>query len=274
MDKYYCACCDYRAKQKCHFDKHLKSKKHQKSTKSQQKVNIGSTKSQHLVNIFENNYECKYCLKVFTTKQSMYRRIKYSCKQNKDEDLKELVRLLNEQNEKMQKQIDKLTSKLQIQNIYNTNNNSNNIINYNIELLNYNQTDYTHLTEQDYIKCIKDCNYCVKSLIEKVHFNEYKPENNNIYISNIKNKYVMLYKNNKWQLVNRKSQLDELYNYNEILLENWYDEYKDKYPDMIQSFERYLKNKDSDDELTNQIKDEILLMLYNNRLHTNCIEEI
>ena len=84
----------------------------------------------------------------------------------------------------------------------------------------------------------------------------------------------MLYKNNKWQLVNRKSQLDELYNYNEILLENWYDEYKDKYPDMIQSFERYLKNKDSDDELTNQIKDEILLMLYNNRLHTNCIEEI
>ena len=38
----------------------------------------------------------------------------------------------------MQKQIDKLTSKLQIQNIYNTNTNSNNIINYNIKLLNYN----------------------------------------------------------------------------------------------------------------------------------------
>ena len=66
----------------------------------------------------------------------MYRHIKYSCKKNKDEDLRELVRLLNEQNkikekqmENMQKQIDKLTNKLQIQNVYNTSNN--NTINYN-----------------------------------------------------------------------------------------------------------------------------------------------
>ena len=56
----------------------------------------------------------------------MYRHIKYTCKKNKDEDLKELARLLNEticgkdkQLEKMQKQIDKLTNKLQIQNINN-----------------------------------------------------------------------------------------------------------------------------------------------------------
>ena len=53
-----------------------------------------------------------------------------------------------------------------------------------------------------------------------------------------------------------------------MLLENWYDEYKDKYPEMIRSFERYLKNKD-DDNLLNGVKDEILLMLYNNRLIEN-----
>ena len=40
---------------------------------------------------------CKYCKKNFTTKQSMYRHIKYTCKKNEDEDLKELVKLLNEQ---------------------------------------------------------------------------------------------------------------------------------------------------------------------------------
>ena len=78
----------------------------------------------------------------------------------------------------------------------------------------------------------------------------------------------MLYKNNKWQIMNRKSQIDDLYDYNEVLLENWYDEYKDKYPEMIRSFERYLKNKD-DDNLLNGVKDEILLMLYNNRLIEN-----
>ena len=37
---------------------------------------------------------------------------------------------------------------------------------------------------------------------------------------------------------------------------------------MIRSFERYLKNKD-DDNLLNGVKDEILLMLYNNRLIEN-----
>lgn len=78
----------------------------------------------------------------------------------------------------------------------------------------------------------------------------------------------MLYKNNKWQIMNRKSQIDDLYDYNEVLLENWYDEYKDKNPEMIRSFERYLKNKD-DDNLLNSVKDEILLMLYNNRLIEN-----
>ena len=78
----------------------------------------------------------------------------------------------------------------------------------------------------------------------------------------------MMYKNNKWQLVDRKNQMDDLYDYNEVMLENWYDEYKDKYPEMIRSFERYLKNKD-DDNLLNDVKDEILLMLYNNRLITN-----
>ncbi len=273
-EKYYCKCCNYNAKQKCNYEKHLKTKKHLESTQSQQKVNIESTKSQPNV---LNPFNCKYCDTNFTTKQSMYRHIKYSCKKNKDEDLRELVRLLNEQNkikekqmENMQKQIDKLTNKLQIQNVYNTSNN--NTINYNIKLLNYNQTDYSHLTEQDYIKCIKDCNYCVKSLIEKVHFNEDKPENKNIYISNIKNKYIMLYKNNKWQLVNRKNQIDDLYDYNEVLLENWYQEYKDKYPDMIRSFERYLKNKDHD-PIINTVKNEILLMLYNNRLIEN-IEQL
>ena len=291
--KYYCECCNYNAKIKGNYNKHLKSQKHLlKSTQSQQKVNNESTKSQQKVNNLYNLgkllFVCKYCDKDFTTKQAMYRHIKYTCKKNNDEDIKELVRLLNEQtknkdkelcemkkqNENMQKQIDKLSNKLQIQNIntlsnsnntYNSKNSHNNTVNYNIQLLNYDKTDYSHLTEKDYFKCIIDCNHCVKTLIEKVHFNDKKPENKNIYISNIKNKYIMLYKNNKWQLVNRKEQIDDLYEYNEYVLETWYEEYKPKYPEMIKSFERYLQNKEEDETLNN-VKEEILLMLYNNRL--------
>ena len=209
----------------------------------------------------------------------MYRHIKHSCKKNKDEDIKELARLLNEQNQQnklkekeieiMKKQIDKLSNKLQIQSLT-VNNNTNNTLHntLNIQLLNHNDTDYTHLSDNDYINCIKQNNFCVKQLIESVHFNTEKPENKNIYISNIKTNYVMLYKDNKWQIVNRKEQIDNLYEYNEIVLEEWYENYKDKDNEMINSFTRYLKSKE-DNEILNSIKNEILLLLYNNRLIEN-----
>ena len=191
--------------------------------------------------------------------------------------MKELARLFNEkekkmntndselvqQMHKMQKQIDKLTNKLQIQNINKgTVNNTNNTIN--IQLLNHSDTDYSHLTPKDYLTCIKNCNYCVKSLIEKVHFNPEKPENMNIFLSNIKGNYVMVYKDNEWQIRNKQRQIDDLYDSNEFVLETWYDEYKDKYPHIISSFQRYLKNKD-EDVVLNRVKDEILMMLYNKR---------
>ena len=49
-----------------------------------------------------------------------------------------------------------------------------------------------------------------------------------------------------------------------MVLETWYDEYKEKYPNIIKSFKSYLHNKDEND-LLNKVKDEILLMLYNKR---------
>lgn len=302
MSKYFCVCCDYDAKVKSSFDKHLKTKKHQNALNSQPKVNqmlaevspklaevsLYSEKCMDLEQVPKcDSIQCKYCDRLFKHRSSLSKHIKYTCKKNKDEDLKELARLLNEkikdkdtQLNKMQKQIDKLTNKLQLQTFNRNNNittqynltNVNNAVN-NIYLLDYSQTDYSHLTERDYITCIKDCNHCVKTLIEKVHFNKDKPENMNIYISSIKGNYVMVYKDNSWQIQNKKEHIDDLYNYNEVVLENWYDEYKEKYPHIIQSFKRYLKNKDANQSI-NSVKQEILLMLYNkrnllNNTHTN-----
>ena len=246
-----------------------------KSPQSHPKVNSKSSLQSDRERL--SLFQCKYCVRLFKFKQGMYRHIKYTCKKNKDEDFQELARLLNEKEKqlvlketkmvnelmKMQKQIDKLTSKLQIQNInQGIVQNGNNVIN--IQLLNHQDTDYSHLTPNDYISCIKDCNKCVKTLIEKVHFNTNKPENMNIYLSNIKGKYIMLYKDYSWQIQDKRSQVNDLYDNNEFALENWYDEYKEKYPSIIDSFQKYLKNRDEDVGL-NCIKEEILVMLYNKR---------
>ena len=280
MPEYTCECCHFTTHIKTHYTKHLQTKKHQKYNKSHPKVTKKSPFSHQKVTFFDEeniaSFQCQYCSKVFKYKQGMYRHIKYTCKKNKDEDLQELTRLLNEKDDQlertqkqldtMQKQIEKLTNKLQIQNIVHgniTNNQQNNI--YNIQLLNHKDTDYSHLTSNDYIRCIKDCNHCVKTLIEKVHFNYKKPENMNIYISNIKGNYAMVYSDNQWKLTNKKDQIDDLFDYNEVILENWYDEYKETYPEMIKSFKRYLKNRDGENTVIDDVKEKILLMLYNNR---------
>lgn len=281
MPIYNCVCCNYSSHIKTHYVKHLNTKKHKKTTQNQHKISKNNIDQKeefsHKTEIITSiNNNCKYCGKDFTTKQSMYRHIKYFCKKNNDEDLKELARLLNEKDKqihelienndsqlkKMQKQIEKLVNKLQIQNINNGIITTNNV--YNIQILDYNKTDYSHLTESDFVNCIENCNYCVKSLIEKVHFNEKKPENMNIYISSIKGKYVMVYKNNTWQIQDKNEQIDDIYEYNEIVMENWYQEYRKKYPQIIQAFKKYLRNKEEND-IINEVKKEILLMLYNNR---------
>jgi hypothetical protein len=297
MKKYNCLSCDYHTNLKGDYTRHLQTKKHKKSPQSHQLVTPKSpishpkvTPKSPLSFDQENDtgFRCKYCDQKFKFKQGMYRHIKYTCKKNKDEDFQELARLLNEKEKqlalkeqkmekqlalketkmetemkRMQKQIDKLTSKLQIQNInQGFVQNGNNVIN--IQLLNHKDTDYSHLTANDYMSCIADCNKCVKTLIEKVHFNSNKPENMNIYLSNIKGKYLMIYKDNTWQIQDKKTQVDDLYDSNEFVLETWYDEYKEKYPSIIASFQKYLQNRDENEAL-NSIKEEILVMLYNNR---------
>jgi len=218
-------------------------------------------------------YECKYCNSSFKFKQGMYRHIKYSCTKSTDEDLQELVRLMNLQLEQQRtqikkkddmlyrqsKQIDKLMGKLQVNNI------TNNIVqNNNIQLLSYKDTDLSHLTETDYIQSLKKVTYCVKHLIEKIHFNPVKPENMNIYISNMKDKYLMVYDGGNWNLKNKSRELDDLYDRKEMILDDWLNRYQHLYPELRDKFNKYLNNKEHD-ETMNAIKDEIKIMMYNKK---------
>lgn len=66
FNKYYCSTCDYQAKQKSHFDKHLSTLKHHKAIQNHEDDS-------------PPGYCCKYCAKSFSTKQSMYRHMKNSC---------------------------------------------------------------------------------------------------------------------------------------------------------------------------------------------------
>lgn len=236
MTSYTCLCCNFSTHLKSNYNNHLLTKKHIKNE------NIS------------NEYSCKYCGQKYKHKQSVSKHIKYSCTKNKDEDLKELVRLMNLKMESQSKQIEKLMGKLEINGSFN-----NNTIN-NITLLAYRNTDVSHLTTEDYIGVYKKVNHCVKQLIEKIHFNPAKPENMNIYISNMKDKYITVYDGSNWNLANRNEELNRLYEEKEQMLEEWLE--TNPNPALKEKFVRYLKNKESDDCIDN-IMEEIKLMMYN-----------
>ena len=270
--EYKCECCNYVTNKKYNYDKHVLSNKHKliegKSVGVKSKSKVSPKVAINNSDSNEDKYSCKYCGQKYKHKQSVTKHIKYSCTKNKTEDLTELVRLLNLQLEQQKndfqtqlqtqsKQIEKLMGKLEINGSFN---NTVNITN-NINLLNYKDTDTSHLTDEDYKKCLRKASRCVLKLIEKVHFNPEKPENMNVYISNMKDKYMMMYQDNKWTLTN-KDELNTVYNHKEDLIEEWFNLNKD--PEMEKFFNRYIELKD--DKITMEtVQEEYKLLMFNNR---------
>ena len=289
--EFTCDFCRYSTTVKCNYAKHLESNRHiiqkykqttaLKSEVSKTNPELAEVSqklakvSPELAEVRPKGIFCKYCEKEYKHKSSLSKHIKYSCTKNKDEDLKEFVRLLNlkmeaenkelkTENKELQKQLDtqakqigKLMGKLEINGSFN-----NNTIN-NITLLAYRDTDVSHLTPEDYMGFYKKVNHCVKLLIEKIHFNPEKPENMNIYISNMKDKYMTIYDGKHWNLANKNIEMARLYEEKEQMLEDWLESNPD--PLLKEKFARYLSNKESDD-CFQYIMEDIKLMMYNRRL--------
>lgn len=260
-----CKECQVYTSLRSNYERHLLTTKHSKSIEISQKLAKISQKLAEIKPKLAAALSCKYCGKQYKHASSVSKHIKYSCVKNKDEDMKELVRLMNLQIEQKDKQIEtqskqiaKLMGKLDIRGSFNTTTNIQN----NIQLLAYKDSDLSHLSDKNYIRAIKQVNFCVKDLIEQIHFNPSKPENMNIYISNLKDKYMMIYENGRWN-TKCKTELDTIYTDKEMMLEQWI-EGQDKFPEIKRKFILYLNNKEKDDNI-NWFKDEIKLMMYNKR---------
>ena len=227
-----------------------------------------------------NTFCCKYYQNKYSRKDSLTRHLK-TCKEKKNDDIvkesmTELVNLLNQKDidhkretqeyknelKVRDRQIEELIKKAGIT----TNNNITNIQN-NFKLLNYKETDISHLTENDYVRCLEHYNFCVPHLIRKIHFNPKKPENHNIYISNLKNSFVMVYMNNKWKVKNRDETISRMIDDKQIILEKKIQEWVEsgiQYPKVMAKFSRYIEKREQNDVI-NAIKEDIKLILYNNR---------
>ena len=151
------------------------------------------------------------------------RRHEKTCKikmeKEKDKNLKKQVEELKEIVEKLllekSNTITNNTNNTNNTNSNNTNNITNNIININ----NYGDEDTKYITSDYILKLLKTKPAkVIPELIKYTHFNTEHPENQNIKITNKKEPYIKVRKNDKWELQNKEDTINDLIDRQQIHL--------------------------------------------------------
>jgi hypothetical protein len=245
----------------------------QKDHLGSQKDHLGSQKD-HLGSHLDD-YKCKHCNKIFKQNNNYNRHIRNNCKVQKEskeekeniyQELVKQMKKLEDQNKELCEELKKMKSNTITKNSNNTKNvkNSNNT-NNTINLVAFGKEDLSHITEEVYKKILGKGTQSILELINNVHFNENKPEHCNVYISNIRDKYAMIYDGKEWILKNQDNVITDLLEYKKDNLIDKFDDLLDKLsPSTIVKFKRFLDKAD-DDETINMIKKDIKLLLYNKR---------
>ena len=221
-------------------------------------------------NILCNKFLCTLCNKKFSTQSNLTKHIKLNCKSIINKIRKSRIT----KDEIYTKRLELLISEIKTSNCKNINNitNNNNNITNNIQINAFNiDKNSKSLQISDYTKIFGRYLKCIQSYIEHVHCNPDKPENNNIYISNIVNDYIQIYDGQNWKMEDRTTIINEMINDISELLENAFDDYKDQlHSNTINSFNKFInvtsdrKSKKYETFLQHTTKD-VILILYNYR---------
>jgi hypothetical protein len=103
-------------------------------------------------------------------------------------------------------------------NMTNSNNTTNNMTN-NIIIHNYGDENTKYITSDYILNLLKyKPAKAIPELIKHTHFNEEHPENQNIKITNKKEPYIKVRKNNKWELQNKEDTITDLIDRQQIHL--------------------------------------------------------
>ncbi len=245
MSEYSCSICKYTSNRKDFVKNHIN-----------RKTKCGEGIAQ-LIEI-PSEISCQRCNKFFSTKKNLERHEKNNCKVALNE--------IEQANQKIKELQEKLAlAEKQVINNQTINITDNSVKNYFVVVNGYNNTDTSKLSDKHYMKAINKMFMSVPTMIKDVHFNPKLPENQNIYISNMRNGYVMVFNSDtkNWDARPKTEMIDKLINDREYDMQEWLGE-GEKYPKEMKKFNEYLERKD-EDGVEKMIKDEVELLLYNNR---------
>ena len=253
---YKCNKCNKEFKQKINYTAHLNRINPCNKKYKCEKCNKEFTQKNHYISHInrktqcnkEKTFSCNICNKSFNHKSS-YSRHQKTCRYPSPLSDTNKINTNNCNN---------------INNI-NTNSYNNNVINNNIYILPYNEKDKISLSDSMYKSILNSGYKCIPKLIEECHFSKNQPEYHNIYIPNIKDKYVLIYTGNEWEIRNSDKVFNDIINYKIDELEDKFDEIiLDLSPRVINKFKKFIHKKEEDNTI-NLIKEDLKILLYNKR---------
>jgi hypothetical protein len=264
---------------KCINPPKMNTNEHKMNT-NEHKMNTNEHKmntNEHKMNT-NIKFKCGYCDKLFNTMPSKKRHESQYCKGNeKETEIEELKAIILE-NKKNKKEIEAKYKK-DIKNLYKQiellleQKPTTTIINIDkqINLNSYGKEDLSHITSGFKDHLLKIPFVSIPKMIEAVHFSDKKPENNNIKISNKKEKYIKVYEKDKWVFKDKKSTITNLLDNNYNIIDDHYEDSKENDdtpmpPHVEKQYENFRElYNDGDKHLHNEIRVDCELVLLNNR---------
>jgi hypothetical protein len=132
-------------------------------------------------------------------------------------------------------------------------------------LLSLGQEDISKIDKNDLIKALQNGFNSTVKLTEAIHFNPKYPEYQNVYISNMKDKYAMTYDGKDWNLIIKEDLINKIYDDKKNYIEENLDDFVDSLStSRMNALNRWIETDDEDDRIS-KIKHEIKLLLYNKR---------
>ena len=284
MVSYKCRACNKIFKLKGDYNRHLQRKnpcapnstdEHQKTPKEKsimqpQNQNFAPTPAPDCTGKspkVQETHNCGFCNQLFSRKWVLRRHYdRCEVKRKRDEDRERIYqRLLAEMDDmKAEMKEFKKGPKKIVNNTQNINNNNTQNIQNNIKLVAFGKEDMKKLKHDDVVPLLRGY-YTPVHMTEFMHFNPDRPEYHNVYISNIKDKYAMVFNGTEWELMSKERVVDDLYQEKKDHVEENLETFLESLSGPKQrALRRWLDTPDEDVRVK-RVKDEIKLLLYNKR---------
>ena len=163
-----------------------------------------------------NKFKCDYCCKFYSTNSNLHKHLKI-CKEKKKSNDKNKIKLLEKEKEDLLKTVEKLLiecsnkSNSNTINSHNSTNTNSNNTNNTIIINNYGEENTDYIKNKFIVNLLAHKPFkAIPEMIKHTHFNKEHPENQNIKLTNKKEPYVKVMKDNKWEYQDRKNTITDL----------------------------------------------------------------